>query len=141
MKLLFPSEHSNQLLNFVSSSLHFFHSLNSPQNRIPIGPVKSFEKCRGPRIQVQSSLKVARHGCGAGGIISRIPSSVFFGVLDRLETRGFHPAASNQRQRFIPVYLRPDALARTRKKFLQPGLFAFSLLLPVNPSVAQGNFE
>src|SRR5580704_5006517 len=141
MNLLFPLQPSNKLLNLPSASLRFSHRLNSPKDSIPIRPVKSLEKCFSPRIRVQRSLKVARHRGSAGRIIGGIPSSILFGILDRLQPRGFHLPVHNQRQRFLPVDLRPDALARTRKKSLQPGLFAFRPLLPVNPSVAQRNLE
>jgi len=136
MNLLFPLQHCNKLLNLPTACLHFFHRLNSPKDGIPVRPVKSLEKCCGPRIRVQRSLKVAWHGCSAGRIICGIPSSILFGILDRLQPSGLHLPARNQRQRFLPVDLRPDALARARKKSLQPSLFAFRLLLSVNPSVA-----
>src|SRR6202049_814886 len=141
MNRLFPLQHSNKLLNLPSASLCFFHCLNSPKDCISVRPVKSLEKCCGPPIRVPRRLKVARQGGPRGRIISGIPSSILFGILDRLQPRAFHLPARNQRQRFLPVDLRPDALARTRKKSLQPGLFVFRPLLPVNPSVAQRNFE
>ena len=112
MNLLFPLQHCNKLLNLPTASLHFFHRLNSPKDGIPVRPVKSLEKFCGPRIRVQRSLKVARHGCSAGRVICGIPSSILFGILDRLQPSGLHLPARNQRQRFLPVDLRPDALAR-----------------------------
>jgi len=141
MNLLPPLQHCNKLLNLPSASLRFFYRLNSPKDPVSVRPVKSLEKRCGLGIRVQRSLKVGRDGRSAGRIISSIPSAILLGILDRFQPGGLHLPTRNQRQRVLPVNLRPDALARTRNKPLQPRLFAFRLLLSVDPSVAQCNFE
>ena len=65
MNLFFPLQHSNEVLNLPGASLGFFHRLNSPQNRIPVGPVHGFEKCGSSRIRIQCFLEVGGHGCPA----------------------------------------------------------------------------
>jgi hypothetical protein len=54
MNLLLPLQHCNKLLNLPRASLRFFHRLNSPKDRIAVRPVKSPEKCCGPRIRFLS---------------------------------------------------------------------------------------
>jgi hypothetical protein len=65
MNLLVLLKHSKKLLDLASAGLGFFHSLNSPKDRLHVRSVKSLEKRPSPRIGLQRRLKVARYRCSA----------------------------------------------------------------------------
>ena len=67
--------------------------------------------------------------------------SAFLGALNRLQARRLHLPVLDQRQRLFPVDFRPNAVFSPRNKPLQPSPIGFASLLPVNPPVAQSNFE
>src|SRR6266851_761333 len=141
MQLLPPLQHPHKLPNLPRPGFRLLHCLNPPQHRIPVCPVKLFKICLRPRVPILRRLKILRHSRPSRRIVRTLPTSIFLGLLNRLQPRRLHFSARNQRRSLLPINLRPQAPFRPRNKSLQPCLLVFRLLLPINPPIAKRHIQ
>src|ERR1700680_2966878 len=141
MNFLTPFEHFDERSNLAGACLSLLHGLDSEKNRILVRPVESLKESLRAEIGIQCCLQITRHTSATWRIIGVSPAPIFLRTLHRFQPRCLHAPACDQRQSLPPVDLRPDALARTRTKLLQPRLIRVGIFLSVNPSVIQSYFE
>ena len=65
MNFLFTLEHGDELFDFAGASFGFFHGLDTPEDRVPVRPVETIEKCLRSRMSVESGLKIFGHSSSA----------------------------------------------------------------------------
>ena len=136
-----PRQHFDKLANLFRSGLRLLHRLYPKKDRIAIGAIEALKERLGPGIRIQRHREIRGHNSAARRIVRLLPSPAFLGALNRLEARRLHLPVLDQRQRLFPVDFRPNAVFSPRNKPLQPSPIGFASLLPVNPPVAQSNFE
>jgi hypothetical protein len=91
-------EHPNESLDSSGARLRLHGGLNTEQNGVSVLAIQGGKEGVGLGIEIQSSLKVARHCGGPCRVICLSPAPVAPGALDFLDLGGLHLPEIDQRQ-------------------------------------------
>jgi len=133
-------EHFNELLDAFGTSGGAFGGLDAVEDGVAVAAVEGLEEGVGGGVGVKSGLEVVGDGRFALGVVSDLPTAVFFGPFDFEQTGGLHFSGSDERFGFLAVDLGPDGFRPSGGEFLEPVGVVEAFFLAVYPAVAEGDF-
>lgn len=134
-------EHGDKLFDFSRTSFRFLNRLNAEQDRIAISTVERLKEFVCVRAGGERDCEVVGNSRAAGRIIGRVPAAIGLSAVYGGVARRLHSSTFNERKGLFAIDLGPDAFFGARNEPLQPGTVIFRKLLPVYPTVAEGNVK
>src|SRR6185295_15453365 len=141
VKLLAFLQHRDIGADARLAGLGFLGRLDSPKDRVPVGPAQRLEKRGGFRIAIELGLKLRSNRRSARRVVGALPSSVDFGALDLGEPSGVHAAVLYQSQGLFAIDFGPNALRSPWQDSLQPGFFVLREFQSIDPAVAEEHVQ